>query len=109
LPVVFSSYDPDIQSYKLIDKENKAELIKLVDTLLASPAFCFDTETTSIDAHDAEIIGIALSSKKNEGYYVNLLHEDKALFLSILKPLFSCNAVKIAQNLKYDLLVLQHA
>ncbi len=109
LPVVFSSYDPGIQSYKLIDKENKAELIKLVDTLLASPAFCFDTETTSIDAHDAEIIGIALSSKKNEGYYVNLLHEDKALFLSILKPLFSCNAVKIAQNLKYDLLVLQHA
>jgi DNA polymerase-1 len=109
LPVVFSSYDPDIQSYKLIDKENKAELIKLVDTLLASPEFCFDTETTSIDAHDAEIIGIALSSKKNEGYYVNLLHEDKALFLSILKPLFSCNAVKIAQNLKYDLLVLQHA
>lgn len=109
LPVVFSSYDPEIQSYKLIDKENIAELNKLVDALLASPEFCFDTETTSIDAHDAEIIGIALSSKKNEGYYVNLLHEDKALFLSILKPLFSCKAVKIAQNLKYDLLVLQHA
>lgn len=109
LPVVFSSYDPEIQSYKLIDKENITELNKLVDALLASPEFCFDTETTSIDAHDAEIIGIALSSKKNEGYYVNLLHEDKALFLSILKPLFSCKAVKIAQNLKYDLLVLQHA
>lgn len=109
LPVVFASYDPEIQSYKLIDKENTAELNKLVDALLASPEFCFDTETTSIDAHDAEIIGIALSSKKNEGYYVNLLHEDKALFLSILKPLFSCKAVKIAQNLKYDLLVLQHA
>lgn len=109
LPVIFSSYDPEIQSYQLIDKENIAELNKLVDALLASPEFCFDTETTSIDAHDAEIIGIALSSKKNEGYYVNLLHEDKALFLSILKPLFSCKAVKIAQNLKYDLLVLQHA
>lgn len=109
LPVVFASYDPEIQSYKLIDKENITELNKLVDALLASPEFCFDTETTSIDAHDAEIIGIALSSKKNEGYYVNLLHEDKALFLSILKPLFSCKAVKIAQNLKYDLLVLQHA
>ena len=71
--------------------------------------FCFDTETTGLVAFDADIVGLALSCKLNEGYYVPFPRDfeaAKALF-GRFRELFTGNNLKVAQNLKYDVSVLK--
>jgi len=71
---------------------------------------CFDTETTNIDANEAELVGMSFAFKKGEAYYVPC-PADKNLTEKILKqfsPLFnSTEIIWVGQNLKYDLLVLK--
>jgi len=55
-------------TYHLIDTpELRADLVR---KLSKQKSLCFDTETTSVDANQAELVGIAFSYKKNEAYYV---------------------------------------
>jgi DNA polymerase-1 len=95
----------------------EAELQQLVQVLSTAEEFCFDTETTSIDPMQAELIGIAFAVKPHEAYYVPLGHvyagapkqiaRDQAL--ASLKPVMEEPGIrKIGQNIKYDLLVLGH-
>jgi DNA polymerase-1 len=83
---------------------------KLVDTLMKQKEICFDTETTGIDANDAELVGVSFSFKKGEGYYVPCStnqNETKEL-LKHFDPLFNNTAMHwVGQNLKYDMLVLK--
>jgi DNA polymerase-1 len=99
--------DKTPHSYKLID--NDEALIKLVSEISALKEFCFDTETTSLNALDSELVAISFSWKKGEGYLIHF-PESKEESLSILKklqPLFENPAtLKIGQNLKYDIQVL---
>ncbi|MDO4879866.1 MAG: DNA polymerase I [Capnocytophaga sp.] len=94
-------------SYYLI--ENEEDIKKLVANLLQQKKVCFDTETTSLNELEAELVGIAFSWKKHEGYYI-LFPENKEVtqnFLEILRPFFENSSItKIGQNLKYDLKVL---
>ncbi|MFK7899137.1 MAG: DNA polymerase I [Cyclobacteriaceae bacterium] len=85
------------------------EINQLTQLLLQQKEFCFDTETTDIDAIEAELVGIAFSWKKGEGYYVPMLdgEEDNKRKIGLLQAAFDAEEiVKVGQNLKYDILVL---
>lgn len=98
-----------IHDYRLLDTH---ELIKkLVSYLEIQDEFCFDTETTSVDARNAELVGIAFSYQPTEAYYIPIA-EDRAKAnetLEILKPVLENEAIgKVGQNIKYDILVLKN-
>ena len=93
-------------TYHLIS--TKAERETLIANLLQQAEFCFDTETTGLDALNASVIGLAFSYKATEGYYVSFSLENAAEILTEFKPVFSSKSLKIAQNLKYDLQVLSN-
>lgn len=82
----------------------------LADALAQQPSFCFDTETTSIDANQAELVGLSFAYEPGKAYYVPV-PEDKAAaqaVVAIFKPVLENQAIKkIAQNIKYDILVLK--
>ncbi len=89
----------------------------LVSVLSSSEEFCFDTETTSLDPMQAELVGISFAVQPHQAYYLPLGHSypgapkqislDHAL--GALKPIMENPAIrKIGQNIKYDLLVLGH-
>lgn len=95
-------------NYHLV--QTKEEIDGLVQTLLQYPEICFDTETTNIDANEAELVGMSFSVKKGEAYYIPCPADRKAtmLILGQLAPLFNSPAITwVGQNLKYDLLVLK--
>ncbi|MGK0137911.1 MAG: DNA polymerase-1 [Algoriphagus sp.] len=94
--------------YCMDTPEKRAELIKY---LMAQEEFCFDTETTDVDALDAELVGMSFAYNVGEGYYVPV-PSDKEETLNILeefRSVFENKEVgKIAQNLKYDVSVLKN-
>lgn len=94
-------------NYILVDSDEK--MTQLLADLEASDEFCFDTETTGLIAFEADIVGLAFSTKIHEGYYVPFTPdytESKKLFEKF-QPIFNSNKLKIAQNLKYDVQVLK--
>ena len=73
--------------------------------------FAIDTETTSLDAHQAELVGISLCYKPGHSGYIPLAHKsgknlDESKVLKILKPYLEDAAIKkIGQNIKFDYIV----
>lgn len=95
-------------SYFLVDTGEKRE--KLLSQLKMSKAYCFDTETTSIDPNQSDLVGISFSIKPKEAYFLLLPEEnDKANeILGLFKPVFEDEKIeKIGQNLKFDISVLK--
>lgn len=83
---------------------------KLIAELKKYNEICFDTETTGIDANDAELVGLSFSVKPHEAYYVPCPADQKKTreILSLFEPLFADKKKTwIGQNTKYDLLVLK--
>ena len=107
------------EKYKLV--KSLDELSEIVRKIADSQKFCIDTETTSEDSMRAELVGISLSDDVKKGYYIPLAHRQSGgLFehpenlpladvRKILNPLLSGDAVKIGQNIKYDMKVLKRA
>jgi DNA polymerase-1 len=96
----------------------KAQLDELVAALKAAGRFAFDTETTSLDATRADLVGLSFAVTPGQAWYIPLGHRylgapeqlDRALVLETLRPLLAdARLAKIAQNAKYDLLVLRRA
>ena len=90
--------------------QTKEALQELIDNLLQQKEICFDTETTNIDANEAELVGLSFSYKKGEGYYIPCPADRAATeaILHQLKPVFDATALNwVGQNLKYDLLMLK--
>lgn len=74
-------------------------------------SFCFDTETTSVDAIDAELVGLAFAYRDGEAFYVPVpadRTEAQTIVEDFREVLENEKIEKIAQNLKYDMLVLQN-
>ena len=95
--------------YKLV--ENEGDLKKLYDYFLTKQFLVLDTETTSTNAIDAELVGLSFSVKEHEAFYVPVPAErEKAQqVVDIFKPLYENEQIlKIGQNLKYDLEVLRN-
>ncbi|HHF7344595.1 TPA: DNA polymerase I [Legionella feeleii] len=88
---------------------NEMQFNELLCQLEACDLFCVDTETTSLDSLDAEIVGIAFSITENNPVYIPLTHNDgteqlsRDSVLNRLKPILENPAIgKLGQNLKYD-------
>ena len=87
----------------------KAQKI-LVENLLRQKAVCFDTETTSLNEMEAELVGMSFSYQKGLAYYVPFSEDQAEVLqtLEIFRPFFEKeDLIKIAHNLKYDYKVLQ--
>ena len=94
--------------YFLIDDDDKINA--LIKDLSAQKEISFDTETTNIDANNAELVGLSFSWEKAKAYYIPLPadREKTKNILQKFEPLFhDINILWIGQNLKYDLLVLK--
>ncbi len=95
-------------SYHLISTaEERKELLEI---LLKNTQVCFDTETTSIDALHADLVGFSFSYKAREAFYVSVPSDFEAAkkIVEEFKPFFEDPSIeKIAHNIKYDLKVLQ--
>ena len=98
--------------YKTI--KNKSELEKLQLKINEAEYFAFDTETTSINSLEAELVGASFSVKKDEGFYIPINHVEQTEIsanelVEWLKQLLETNQKKIiGQNLKYDIAVLRN-
>jgi DNA polymerase-1 len=106
---VRKTIDNTFHRYHTVDTP---ELMKsLVHYLSLQEAICFDTETTSLDAVDAELVGISFSYLPGEAFYIPV-PSDQSLAREIVeyfRPVFENEAIeKIGQNIKYDLLVLKN-
>ena len=94
-------------AYHLVDREE--DMLKIRDFFMTKSFLSLDTETTSTDAIDAELVGLSFSVKENEAYYVPVPAERKEAekIVNIFKPVYECAEIlKIGQNIKYDLEVL---
>jgi DNA polymerase-1 len=95
--------------YQIIQGDLPVKL--LLQNLMNQTSVCFDTETTGIDALNAELVGISFSYEKGKGFYVPFPeNQDEALTLiDKFKPFFESESIeKVGQNIKYDLKILSH-
>ncbi|MFO7656587.1 MAG: DNA polymerase I [Bacteroidales bacterium] len=103
----FNTIHDTNHEYVLIDTPEKRK--NLIGVLQNQPAFCFDTETTGLDALNVEIVGLSFSFRAHEAFYVPF-HADQVEATRVLSEfagLFSNEKIKkTGQNLKYDLQVL---
>ena len=98
------------KNYYLI--KNEKEIDKWIKEAEESGELAIDTETSSLDAHQAELVGISLSTKIGRACYIPIGHKSdgclkKEVILKKLKPLLEDKSVKkIGQNIKFDFIVL---
>lgn len=94
--------------YELVESEG--EMKALLDALEKNSEISFDTETTSIDANNAELVGLSFSVKPHSGWYVPVppSQAEAKRILSNFTDLFADESKTwIGHNIKYDLLVLK--
>ncbi len=94
--------------YIVTDTEEK--ITSLIQTLEKSELISFDTETTGIDAHSAELVGMVFSLKPHEAFYVPVSADQKeamtlvARFKNVLE---NPSIPKVGQNIKYDMTIMK--
>ena len=102
-------YQKDKSDYQLIEK--KEDRKKIIDLFLTSKILSLDTETTGTDPINAKLVGLSFSIKENQAFYVPIPQESKEAFniVNEFKEVYENeNILKIGQNIKYDLMVLQN-
>ncbi|WP_149914821.1 DNA polymerase I [Sphingobacterium cavernae] len=93
--------------YILVDEISKIQA--LANDLANQMLFCFDTESTGLDALTAEIVGLSFSYEKGKAYYVPIPADKEVAqqIVDIFKPVLENTAIKkVGQNIKYDILLL---
>ena len=107
-PQFFSLKDVN-HNYKLVENEKDAQ--DLCDFLRTNEILVLDTETTSTNSIDAELVGLSFAVKENEAFYVTIPsnRQEAEKYVNIFKPLYeNPQILKIGQNIKYDLEVLRN-
>ena len=95
--------------YQLID--NEEDLRKLCDFFLTKEILSLDTETTSTNPIDAELVGLSFAVEEHHAYYVPIPPQRKEAqkIMEIFRPVYENEEIlKVGQNLKYDLEVLHN-
>jgi DNA polymerase-1 len=98
------------KNYHLISNEEEIE--EWINEAEEAGELVIDTETSSLDAHQADLVGISLSTKIGKACYIPIAHKfdgclDKNIVIKKLKPLLEDKSVKkIGQNIKFDFIVL---
>ena len=103
----FESIKTTQYEYKLV--ENEEELRHLCDFFITKESVSIDTETTSTDAINAELVGLSFSVEEKKAFYVAIPanYEEALKIVQIFKPLYESDKImKIGQNIKYDYEVL---
>lgn len=104
----FESLKNTPHQYKLI--ENQREAIDICDFFRTNKILSLDTETTSANPMEAELVGLSFSVKEKEAFYVPISanREEALQIVNIFKPLYEDpEIVKVGQNIKYDYEVLR--
>lgn len=92
--------------YDIVVSEEKRK--QLLDMLLQQTSVCFDTETTGIEAMEAEIVGMSFTWETGKGYYVVCPPERRAEVVQDFREFFESETIeKIAHNIKYDLKIIE--
>ncbi|MEA5140612.1 DNA polymerase I [Arcicella rigui] len=102
-----ATIDTTVHQYHLIDTPELRQ--SLIHFLSLQDEICFDTETTSVDAVEADLVGLSFAYRAGEAYYVPTPanREETQAIVDEFKPIFANEKItKIAQNIKYDLMVL---
>ena len=100
------------KNYQLI--ENEKDLDKWLKEAEEKGEFAIDTETTSLDPHQADLVGISLSTKVGHACYIPLAHKSKKnmnekSIIKKIKPILEDKSIKkIGQNIKFDYIILFH-
>ncbi len=95
--------------YQLIETEDEAR--RLYDFFRTNKILSLDTETTSTNAIEAELVGLSFAVEERQAFYVAIpANREEALkIVSIFKPLYEDPEIlKVGQNIKYDIEVLRH-
>lgn len=95
--------------YQIVQGDLPVKL--LMQNLLNQTSVCFDTETTGIDALNAELVGMSFSFEKGKGFYVPFPEnqEEAQNLIEKFRPFFENETIeKIGQNMKYDLKILSN-
>ena len=95
--------------YQLVDSE--AAIRDLVQKLLTSEILAIDTETTSAEPMEAELVGASFSNAEGRAWYVPFAADRRQALATadLLRPLYeNPRSLKVGQNIKYDLIVLQN-
>ncbi len=103
----FKTIATEKPSYHLITKPDERKA--LLDLLMQQPSVCFDTETDSLEALHANIVGMSFSFKAREAYYVAIPYnyDEAKSIVQEFKPFFESKTIeKVAHNIKYDLKVI---
>ncbi|WP_288325475.1 DNA polymerase I [uncultured Phocaeicola sp.] len=95
--------------YQLVDTEEKR--VDLIQKLLTKETFSLDTETTGTDPITAKLVGMSFSYAENQAFYVPIPaeQEEAQKIVNEFRPVFEkAGALKVGQNIKYDMLVLSN-
>ena len=91
--------------YHLVTSPDEAK--SLIAKLMSYDEVCFDTETTGFDMYNDHIVGLSLAVEPHEAWYVAFSADTRAALVEAVRPLFeSEKIVKVAQNMKFDIMVL---
>lgn len=101
----FKNLDNYDHLYQRVEHKREREL--LLENLLKQKSVCFDTETTSLEAINAELCGIAFSYQPGKAYYLSIPEGQEQDIADEFRPFFENKEIeKVGQNLKYDFSVL---
>ena len=104
-----TKYNKGDFDYKLIDTEEKRK--EIIDLFFTNDFLSLDTETTGTDPISAKLVGLSFSIRENQAFYVPIPQNDEEAqkIVNEFKPIYENEKIlKIGQNIKYDLLVLQN-
>lgn len=104
-----TSYNEALCHHQLV--ENEAQAKELCSLLLTKEKVAIDTETTSPNAMEAQLVGMSFATEKGKAWYVAVPQDISAAqhIVEIFRPLFEHpTLLKVGQNIKYDLEVLSH-
>lgn len=104
-----TKYNKGNFDYQLIDTEEKRK--EIVDLFFTNDFLSLDTETTGTDPISAKLVGLSFSIRENQAFYVPIPQNDEEAkkIVNEFKPIYENEKIlKIGQNIKYDLLVLQN-
>ena len=103
----------DTKLYKSITSEN--DLDKVLKVLNEKSIISVDTETSSLNAHEAELVGVSFSCGPNEAFYIPVAHKNfkslkKDFVIKKIKPILEDPSIKkVGQNIKYDLIIFKNS
>jgi DNA polymerase I len=93
---------------------NEKDLDKLIKTLNEKSSIAVDTETSSLNPLDADLVGISFSHALNEAFYIPIAHKNikglkKEIVIKKIKPILEDPSIKkIGQNMKYDYIIFKN-